>query len=416
MVRQIDRVGRMKSCPLMPGILLFLALGATLAACDDGPGTCKPDCDDVCRVDDGCEGVCECAGGLVCNAGGQCVDPSDCGDTCASLGWLCGDICGEDCGTCGDNEHCDDGQCVCEPMCDGLACGSDGCNGTCECSGGKVCNPDQQCVDPTGCTDTCDSAGWVCGEICGEICGTCRDDESCDAGSCACIPECDGLTCGDDGCGGPCDCASGLVCDARQQCVDPSDCMDTCASAGWQCGEVCGQSCGSCASVEICVAGQCEENANCTDCSLRLFLIESTIENGRLTGVVLGLDYQPGEGEPRPRVADIRIGVSAWSELIEVVEGPALDDAGKDLYIDPITGQPWKRRADGSYQFLAISFANTNTFTAGRMLTMTFSVDRSSPVSFFLFRREEIFAPPEADAAIQASSYERPVVVQVEQS
>ncbi len=310
---------------------------------------------------------------------------------------------------------CSDSTGECRPDCNNTCRAGDGCGGTCECSNGLVCNADGLCVDPLECDDTCVGQGWLCDDICGEDCGACSDNEHCAEGWCVCEPFCDGLTCGnDDGCGGSCECGGGLVCDARQQCVDPADCTDTCASTGWECGGVCGLDCGGCAPGEICVGGQCQENVNCTDCSLRLFLIDSSVENGRLTRVEMGLDYRPADGEPRPRIADIRIGVSAPSELLEVAEGPALDDAGKDLYIDPITNQPWKKRIDGSYQFLAISFANTETLAAGRMLTMTFSVDLSRPVSFFIVRREEIFAPPEADAAIQSFSYEQPVVVQVE--
>ena len=56
---------------------------------------------------------------------------------------------------------------------------------------------------------------------------TCGLDEACDAGAggCVCVPNCDNLVCGDDGCGGSCgDCPPDLVCDGEGQCGDPPSC------------------------------------------------------------------------------------------------------------------------------------------------------------------------------------------------
>ena len=68
-----------------------------------------------------------------------------CAPDCAGL--ACGDDgCGGSCGTCGDQELCVDQQCVCQPDCVGKACGADGCGGNCgECEQGYLCNEINKC-------------------------------------------------------------------------------------------------------------------------------------------------------------------------------------------------------------------------------------------------------------------------------
>jgi hypothetical protein len=144
--------------------------------------------------------------------------------------------------------------CICIPQCEDRVCGPDGCGGTCgTCDQGKICNQtagtcggecppaDQQCVESeTRCNgpklQTCANvfdgeqgvdACWLFGDAAacpaGRTCGT-NDDavdaclcinagcgdiccetaaEVCFAGEC-CEPDCDGKTCGSDGCGGVC--------------------------------------------------------------------------------------------------------------------------------------------------------------------------------------------------------------------
>jgi len=86
-----------------------------------------------------------------------------------------------------------------------------------------------------------------------------------------CTPDCDGRSCGDDGCGGSCGaCESGETCTGGAcECVPETD-AELCASAGRDCGSLtatdrCGTrrtiaSCGSCTGRERCgavTAGQC---------------------------------------------------------------------------------------------------------------------------------------------------------------
>ncbi|MGM0576021.1 MAG: hypothetical protein ACQEXJ_09855 [Myxococcota bacterium] len=112
-------------------------------------------------------------------------------------------------------------------------------------------------VPDTGptCTPQCD--GLECGDDgCGGSCGTCPEVAPyCIEGLCAieCTLGCSGAVCGDDGCGGSCGtCPDGTTC-AAGDCI----CEPHCDSA--ECGtDGCGGSCGSCpTSTPYCVEGTC---------------------------------------------------------------------------------------------------------------------------------------------------------------
>ena len=77
----------------------------------------------------------------------------------------------------------------------------------------------------------------------------------------ACIPDCAGKECGDDGCSGSCgDCAGGELCNGLATCYDPSNCVPDCAEGSIECGDDgCGGSCGMCSGGDTCnnISGQC---------------------------------------------------------------------------------------------------------------------------------------------------------------
>lgn len=232
----------------------------------------------------------------------------------------------------------------------------------------------------------------------------------------ACTPACTGTACGDDGCGGTCACDTGVVCNAAHQCVAPTECTDTCEAAGWGCGSLCGTACGPCDDGITCIWNRCYTppvEVSCDTCSLQLSLLAKEVDSstGYLTSVSLAVDYLPETNEPHPRLADLRIYANGPVTLTGLVAGPALTDAGKELYNDPITGNPWKARADGSSQLLVLSFTNTNPLASGRVVDLTFAVDTDQQVPFKIIRRDQTFAPPEADAALQSSPYDAAVVV-----
>jgi hypothetical protein len=301
---------------------------------------------------------------------------------------------------------------VCSPSCGpDDACQDDGCGGRCDCPPDYLPNGDDVFVPAEQCTDTCESAGAQCGEVCGEQCGSaCADGLSCESGECVCEPSCDGTRC-EDGCGGYCPCAEGTVCDATQACVSPADCHDTCEQLDLSCGSICGVDCGQCADDESCVEGACQGAINCSDCALTLSLVRRQVVDERLRSVTLAVEYAPSELEPRPRLADLRIRAPEGAVLATATAGPALQEAGKELFVDGDSGEPWKLRSDGTLQFLAYKASNVERLASGRVLTLTFTLDAYGPVEFSLVRRQQVFAPPAADAALQSTSYETAVVV-----
>ena len=192
-----------------------------------------------------------------CPLGGSCLVSLDCIGQGAGCGW--GDqffMCVEGEGTPDPdgNLYCDFYECV--PSCGDKVCGNDGCGGSCgECGEGEACSEAGQCAAascvgfcgeqaPTGCWcddecdqwgDCCDDRCTVCPDMCGDDpcaaactdkcgtvgdceCGGCDAGKVCEANVCVddgpCVPDCTGLVCGDDGCGGSCgDCAAGETCD-----------------------------------------------------------------------------------------------------------------------------------------------------------------------------------------------------------
>jgi hypothetical protein len=171
--------------------------------CGDSPGACQTCCDDThCAAGQECkQGTCTCTA-TSCNG---CCD----GDTCKAgdSDGFCG-AGGGQCVQCADGQDCHQGAC----LCDGQSC-----NGCCD---GTTCR-----------TGNADSA---CGAN-GGVCGQCGDGETCRNGSCqpVCVPNCQGKTCGSDGCSGSCgtcpvgkSCSNGTCvgCSSDDECLDAGPC------------------------------------------------------------------------------------------------------------------------------------------------------------------------------------------------
>ena len=150
----------------------------------------------------------------------------------------------------------------CTPVClldDGVApaeCGNDGCDGSC-----GMCNPGIPCVNgECVCEVECD--GKTCGpDGCGEYCGTGEGDQGCDDlaaecinGECiVCTPNCVEKQCGSDGCGGSCGTCPCDGCDPEEvDCIDGMcepppgcdckcifDCFETCPQGDQACSQNC---------------------------------------------------------------------------------------------------------------------------------------------------------------------------------
>ena len=169
-----------------------------------------------CPEDEVCTADSDCAGGLVCNDDGKCVDD---GESPFEL------QCSTD-SDCDSRLECLGGGCICDA---GLC--EEGCRRGSDCADGQACDREtNSCVEIP---DQCENDG------------DCPDGTKCDtaADPAACVPECAVSA----------DCSSGLVCDAGE-CVGCSDdeqcdgelgysCIDArCQIASLQCdlvGEVC---------------------------------------------------------------------------------------------------------------------------------------------------------------------------------
>ena len=266
----------------------FCASPCVGGACDDEfectpAGYCAPVVADVCHdgaiwSQDVCDNlialVTDCAAGEVC-ADGKCVVPGAVCDSCSasapcSAGLSCQKYTSYDVTWCAS--PCPDGACA-----DGFVCGSAGyCVPIVEaiCYQGdawkqdtcdnlleelEVCDPDLQYCEDGACLDKCfpDCNGKSCGpDGCDGVCGYCALNEACDAGACVatCTPNCGDQECGSDGCGGSCG-----ACGPIAACQDGS-CISTCTPDcdGAECGgDGCGGACGACAPGQICDAGAC---------------------------------------------------------------------------------------------------------------------------------------------------------------
>jgi hypothetical protein len=198
-------------------------------------------------------------------SGGKCGKysgdfPCQCDAGCFGFGDCCADICT----TC-IAEFPE--ECNCKPDCAGKACGSDGCWSDCgKCPEGQVCVKNACIVsdcpeagDVKDCDGNCAPASYIADGVCDDG----KQSEAnfyCDAfgfdgDDCKpCEPNCQGKTCGWDGCGGEC----GPACPAGQICQDGNcaQCVPNCGNAA--CGDDgCGGSCGECKAGEKCELGVC---------------------------------------------------------------------------------------------------------------------------------------------------------------
>ena len=218
----------------------------------------------------------QCRNHEVCDSG-SCKSPSakTCSPACDSNRRCCGETCidvltdPKNCGICGvacpDGIACVDGKCDVKP--------------TCQCSDGKVCDENGDCVVKCG-SSLCRPEESCCGNTCTTLdtvkhCGSCDNAcqgnaPFCQYGACAdkCSPqtcEAQSAQCGtvNDGCGNALDCGScadGKVCTSNQ-CVDACT-PRTCENEHKNCGTIddgCGGklNCGSCSGAKECKNNVC---------------------------------------------------------------------------------------------------------------------------------------------------------------
>ncbi len=147
---------------------------------------------------------------------------------------------------CGANVQCGEGTVAIDGVCFPIICGP----GTAP--QGNTC-----VVSTEVCTPSCPE-GIACGtDGCGGSCGTCDDPAApfCVLGRCTteCTPSCEGRSCGDDGCGGTCgECGGGTTCaDLTGQCVANTwTCNPNAFGDGSWCDCACGETDPDCTSGE----------------------------------------------------------------------------------------------------------------------------------------------------------------------
>ena len=235
-------------------------------ACDPLLGVCVAKCESVCGGKncgpDGCGGLCGlCADTMTCSTGGRCIPPQ----------WTCPDA------AYGDGNTCD---CTCgAPDAD---C-ADAKLPVKRCAPGNTCDKAGKCVSSIPASWTCSPLAYASGHLCDCGCGAVDPDCSiaalpvhgCPAaGSCnkdgtcpTCVPQCQGKTCGDDGCGGQC----GLCNDAKKPACIDGKCADSCKPKPMLCAynacgpDGCGGSCGTCGKDFECVSGDCQPTVKAPD-------------------------------------------------------------------------------------------------------------------------------------------------------
>ena len=150
--------------------------------------------------------------------------------------------------------------------------------------GAAFCRDDCLGYDTTYCTACLpDCGGRECGEDgCGGSCGACSPEGVCRGGFC-CMPDCAGKECGSDGCGGSCGACDGEEChDGRCGCephVRPTCVEDDSRHAYWEnsCGEV-EEVREECDELHCCRDGACWKTVcHCRcECSRCSFSVESS--------------------------------------------------------------------------------------------------------------------------------------------
>ena len=224
---------------------------------DDGNGVCQVDLDSLDPCDDGvvctddlCSPESGCSHPLV---PGVCDDGVDCTSDychpiagCSNIGWGANCDDGNEC----TSDMCNvPGGCSHTPLQNGKSCGEP--EGWGSCQGGEC-----------SCKTKCD--GIKCGDNgCGGVCGECPgENNACVLGECQCAPDCGGKECGPDGCGGQCGGCDweNAVCDDDFKCL----CLNV------ECENIC------CAVQEECVDGYCQNLINPPPVRLRFGKVTST--------------------------------------------------------------------------------------------------------------------------------------------
>ena len=167
------------------------------------------------------------------------------------------------------------------------------------------------------------------------------------------------------------------------------------------------------------LCGPCARDLSCEECPLRLEVFDREDAGGFLRRFTLLLSFAAEPDDPRPTIADIQFSVEGSARLTDIELLDPVTSAGKTAVADPDTGLPFKDRGEGRYQILMLSTASDETMAPGPWLRLSFlaggfSGPPTQPVVVTLTKREQIFAPPPADALLWGSPLDQPVVLRHE--
>lgn len=214
LARKVDTIGTRRGFLAVAGAAAAMAVArvTAFAGCKANGEQCRYDGidhhDSCCSGYCGSNGTCDCiSNGTTCERSDQCCDDNVC------VNGRCQNHCGELGSTCDMDACCCDGVCKngkCKPSdpCEGKQC-------KCGCQDGQ-CKP---CGDPCeGMNCKCGCEDGVC-KPCGDPCEGKQCKCGCENGKCkpcVCVPNCNGRTCGPDGCGGSCGtCRAGQKCQLK---------------------------------------------------------------------------------------------------------------------------------------------------------------------------------------------------------
>jgi len=118
--------------------------------------------------------------------------------------------------------------------------------------------------EPQTCTPNCE--GKTCGDDgCGGVCGQCTDTQTCNAsGVCECTPiDCAGRECGANGCNGFCGTDAQGKCPTGKTCSTLGKCVSTCQPNSCSGHGTCADSTGA----VVCTCAEGYTGAACSECA-----------------------------------------------------------------------------------------------------------------------------------------------------
>jgi len=116
------------------------------------------------------------------------------------------------------------------------------------------------------------------------------------------------------------------------------------------------------------------------------------------------VDYHPSDENELPALADFRLRMSGPVSLKGIAVSPELVELGKELFIDPDLGRPFRILQSGVAQVLLYSRSSNRRMSPGRWLFFRLWISSDDvPAVIGLQRREGTLAPAAADWALWGS-------------